>query len=399
MKTILFVDDERKVLNGLKRLLAVHAEKWDMRFAASGAEGLEVLSTVDVDVLVVDLLMPGVTGLDLLEDVAERWPDVMRVVLSGYSDKEMIMRSVPLAHRFLAKPCEPDLLEAVLEQLTDCARLASTEMCRWVNAMTVLPVVPELKAALDLELGRDEPSPHRLAALVSTDVALAAKCMNLVNSSFFQPGGPVLSLELGVGMLGLEVLRSLCLSMDVFTGYEESRHPGFSLKKLWEHSRRVARLARTLAVDDKGAEAFVGEVYTCALLHDVGKLVEAQGMPHGFASAVALARERGRGLDDAEHAVLGIGHAGLGAHLLRAWGLPDTVVAAVADHHRPPSHGQAPPHLPYVCAANMLDHECLRITPDHRPRPLDEAPFRDWGLADRLPRWREIARGMSGADA
>src|SRR5947209_20004264 len=101
MKRILFVDDEPNVLQGLQRMLRSLRNEWQMDFAGSGPAALEFLARQPYDVLVTDMRMPGMNGLQLLMEVIRLHPQTVRIVLSGQSDEETILRTAGPAHRFL----------------------------------------------------------------------------------------------------------------------------------------------------------------------------------------------------------------------------------------------------------------------------------------------------------
>ena len=94
MKELLFVDDEPKLLDGLKRSLRPMREEWNMTFVTSGAEALQTLGQAPFDVIVSDMRMPVMDGAQLLSEVRQRFPQVARIVLSGQSDKELIYQSI-----------------------------------------------------------------------------------------------------------------------------------------------------------------------------------------------------------------------------------------------------------------------------------------------------------------
>lgn len=94
MKELLFVDDEPKLLDGLKRSLRPMREEWNMTFVTSGAEALQTLGQAPFDVIVSDMRMPVMDGAQLLSEVRQRFPQVVRIVLSGQSDKELIYQSI-----------------------------------------------------------------------------------------------------------------------------------------------------------------------------------------------------------------------------------------------------------------------------------------------------------------
>jgi YesN/AraC family two-component response regulator len=110
MVRILFVDDELRVLEGLRRTLRHMRDQWDMDFVVSGLSALESLEKQRFDVMVTDMRMPGMDGFALLSAVSGRHPTLIRVVLSGYSDEELQVRASGLAHTYLSKPCAIDEL-------------------------------------------------------------------------------------------------------------------------------------------------------------------------------------------------------------------------------------------------------------------------------------------------
>ena len=103
-KSILFVDDEQKILSGLKRSLHKNREVWHMDFASSGKAALETMSNREFDVVVSDIRMPEMDGIRLLEEVKKHYPKAVRIVLSGYAEIEKENKAVLVAHQYLSKP-------------------------------------------------------------------------------------------------------------------------------------------------------------------------------------------------------------------------------------------------------------------------------------------------------
>jgi DNA-binding NtrC family response regulator len=112
---ILCVDDEPQVLEGLKLLLGRH---YDIQVALDGSKALQVMQSAPCPVVISDMRMPGISGAQFLECVAERWPHAVRIILSGaraFADEARDLRP-GLAFRFLSKPCEPKLLRETVAQ-------------------------------------------------------------------------------------------------------------------------------------------------------------------------------------------------------------------------------------------------------------------------------------------
>jgi YesN/AraC family two-component response regulator len=98
MKNIVFVDDERELLEGLRSRLYKHRAEWDMKFVVSGDEAIAIFEKQPVDLIVSDVRMPGMDGGQLLTLVKQRWPTTMRIIVSGYSDPVQAVRLTSLAH-------------------------------------------------------------------------------------------------------------------------------------------------------------------------------------------------------------------------------------------------------------------------------------------------------------
>ena len=113
---ILFVDDEPRILDGLRRMLRSRRREWSLHFATSGDEALEQLADLPFDVIISDMRMPRMDGATLLGIVRESFPNVIRIVLTGHTEPEERAHAVPVAHQFLTKPCDPSLLQAAIDR-------------------------------------------------------------------------------------------------------------------------------------------------------------------------------------------------------------------------------------------------------------------------------------------
>jgi putative nucleotidyltransferase with HDIG domain len=331
MRRVLFVDDEPRVLDGLQRMLRSQRSRWEMVFAPGGEAALRELERASFDVVVTDMRMPGVDGSALLHAVAARSPDTVRIVLSGQTEFEVALRVLPIAHQFLMKPCEARSLEQAIEQscrLRDLLR--SDAMRKVVGGIAVIPVVPAVYAKLVEAVDDASSSLATIAKIVEQDGALASKVLQSVNSSFFGVGRRINSIAQAVSLLGVRLLRSLVLSQEILRPLATAPNGlGFDPDAEHDHALQVARIARRLAVTPAGAE----EAAIAGLLHDVGKLLLYAYLPEQARAAIDLAAAKAIPRHDAEREILGVSHAEVGAYLLGLWGLPHTVVEAVAYHH------------------------------------------------------------------
>ena len=117
MIKILFVDDEIYMLEAMKRILKKKTDEWEMIFVSSGKEAIEHLNKKEFDIIVTDYKMPEMDGLELLSYVKERFGNMKKIILSGQSGAEIYNKAKEVSDIYLDKPCEPEALINVLEEV------------------------------------------------------------------------------------------------------------------------------------------------------------------------------------------------------------------------------------------------------------------------------------------
>jgi len=392
---VLFVDDEPRVLQGLRRMLWTMRDEWDMEFVTSGEEALAALDRKRFDVVVTDMRMPMMTGAELLARVRDRHPEVVRLVLSGQASEDVSIKSVAAAHQFLAKPCDAETLKSTIRRTRSLrALIASEALQNLVSQIGSLPSPP--KHCLDLlaEVEANDPSMHRVAELISSDPAMSAKVLQLVNSAFFGIQRQVSDPQQAATMLGLHTVTMLVMSVQVFSSFRDGPHDA-RVNEIMDHSLETAGFARTigsrLSADQRTLEACC----SAGLLHDIGKLVLSTALADRYASVLQRAVHEGLNVAEAEREDLGASHAEVGAYLLGLWGLPNPVVEAVAYHHRPDALEPGAVPAIAVHVADALQHEGETGTPFGAP-VLREDDLRAWNLLGEVAAWRtRSARGLS----
>ena len=366
--------------------------EWDMKFVGSGAEALDVLDSEPFQVVVSDMRMPGMDGAQLLNEVLKRHPQIVRIVLSGYSDKELIMRAVGATHQYLSKPCEPDTLKQAVTSALSLHELLHDEpsLMPLIARVEKLPSLPSLYSEVVQELQAPEPSMPKVAQIITQDPAMAAKVLQLVNSALFNLRARVTDLRRAVSLMGLEAIKSLVLSAKVFAEFDSKSMGGLSMEELWTHSATVGNVAKRICVEERADKEVTSNAMTAGLLHDVGKLLLAVNLTEEYCRVREMAELQGYSLSRVEELEFGATHAGLGAYLLGIWGLPEPIVQAVAFHHDP-DHGAATGSFNAIAAvhvANALFHE--ERGDDEFSDGLDLDYLEILGVVDRLPRWREL---------
>ena len=389
-KRVMFVDDERDVLDSLRDALRRYRRVWRIRFAASGAEALAQLESEPTDVIVSDIQMPGMDGAALLARVQELYPSTIRIVLSGYANPGIVTRAATVAHRILAKPCNIEELGLVVER--SCALHALTEQAelyRITAAATTLASRPGLYMDIAQVITDPTTSPDDIAGVIERDTAMTAKVLQLANSAFFGIGRSVSRVRDAVVYLGADTIKALTLSAEAFGKLAPTGLDGFSIEEFQQHATLVARIAASILPDGPAQQ----DAMTAALLHDIGKLVAISDDRERWRRVTERARSEQLPLHQVELEADGISHAGTGAYLLSLWGLPDGVVEAVAHHHDPGAlPGAALDAVAAVHIAEALAHEVQPSLDDETPAPQLDSDYLDQISAGAsLKRWREVA--------
>jgi putative nucleotidyltransferase with HDIG domain len=198
---------------------------------------------------------------------------------------------------------------------------------------------PVSHAALKLVSLLDQPaiSNEDVVRVLKHDGVLTAKLLRSCNSPAWGFEEPVASVDQAVLLLGHQQILHVVLSL-TFGGAMSVSLPAYSVEaeELWRHALITAVAAEILVKNgaDVGAEAPVA--FTAGLLHDIGKLVIAQFLsPEAREAVCKLIEEKGLARVEAEKSVLGADHCETGARLLQVWRVPEEIVEAVANHHRP----------------------------------------------------------------
>jgi HD-like signal output (HDOD) protein len=357
-----------------------------MAFASSGKEALAAMNVEPFDVVVTDMKMPGMNGAELLAQVQDRHPGTVRIVLSGHADMEVSMRSVAVSHQFLAKPCEASALKIVVDRACSLgALLQESGLQDALGSVSELPVLPRVYKALRAELAQEEVDVQKVGVIVEQDAGMAAKILQLVNSSFFGIRREMTDLRQATAYLGVTTIRDLVLSFEMFQQFECSASlSGFSIEREQSHALLAARIARKLLDEKVDAE----QAFLAAMVHDVGKLVLATRLAGPFQTILQAGAGVERPFHAVEEEILGISHAEIGAYLLGLWGMPYPVVEAVAHHHHP---GRVPEQTAFgVLGATHVADALAREQVGGDPG-LDEPYLQTLGVAEKLPEWRAIA--------
>jgi response regulator RpfG family c-di-GMP phosphodiesterase len=233
--TILCVDDEPSILSSLRRLF--RSRGFQVLTAESGAAGLSILESETADLVISDMRMPEMDGVVFLEHVRQRWPDTIRLLLTGYADITSIMGAINRGeiYRYIAKPWDDNDIFLTVQAAIDRSELEREK--KRLEAL-VLQQNEELK---NLNAGLEAKVEARTRELKQSNLALAGANEHLKNH--------------------------LITSIKMFTALIELRDP-----KLAGHSRKVADLSRRIAQALNVENKQVQDLFVAGLLHGIGKV-------------------------------------------------------------------------------------------------------------------------------
>jgi CheY-like chemotaxis protein len=312
----LFVDDEPRILDGLRRSLRGKRDEWEMAFVSEGAEALELLARQPYDVVVSDMRMPGMDGAELLTNVSRRHPEVARVVLSGHIEPAAAIQVAVAGHRFLTKPSDAESLIAVIEQLLiRTSRAHQSEARRIAGGVRAIPTLPEHTDGIVHLLAPDADLSYAVETAMH-DIGLTAKLLQLSNSRFFGSRPRNSSVESIVNAMGVPMVQAVAGAAHVLRP-TSPWSPAIEqhLRMAWRHAVATACL-----VDVVASPANRPHAQAAALLQDVGRLV----------CLAAVEDELGAGVDLGAETRNGVPFRDVGVELLHLWGLPAPIVVAVA---------------------------------------------------------------------
>lgn len=390
-RRILFVDDEPNILTGLQRSLRPMRAQWEMEFVSSGEEALNVLAHGAFDAVVTDMRMPGMSGAELLERVQEEFPQTIRIILSGQSDRESVLRSMSPAHQFLSKPCDGERLRSLLERAIALVSLLEDEtLKKFISRMKCIPSLPKLFQEVNRELRSPAPSSSRIGAIIAQDMSMTAKILQVVNSAAYSTSAEISEPSQAVLLLGVDTIQTMVLSLSIFSAFDSRVFAPDEAERLWNHSVSVGKFARLIAKAEGVAENALDPYQSAGLLHDIGKVVVASADPATYRRIEKIAASTNKATYCVERETLGCTHAEVGAYLLGIWGLPAPIVEAVVWHHRPSESPVA--EFSPLAAVHVASALHAQLEPQYKlgDAHIDQEFLARIGLAGRQAEWMRL---------
>jgi len=327
--SILFVDGDKTILKEIER--QIFSEEFKTFFAYSAEEALNILFNNNIHILVTEINLPNMDGIDLLKKVKSLYPGIIKLVLSGELNEKLVSRMVELnlAKAFLRKPLKQNGLLTLIRELLEINTKINNEYVKnLIYSSNKLPTLPAIYHEISKLIEDDKSNVEDIVNLINTDQVTAARILRVVNSSFY--GIKTGSVKTAIINLGLLSLKSVIITSEIF----KIKGHGY-VDLLWKHSCLTNIM--TICIYKYIYKKPIPDMYYSAgLLHDIGKVVLYQMYQLNYEKIINLkVKNRSISLSSCEKNMFDFTHEELGATLLDNWELPSSIVETALNHHCP----------------------------------------------------------------
>ena len=277
-RSILFVDDERSILKSLERLF--FDSDLDVSFAESGAEGLRILASQPIDIVVSDMKMPEMDGHQFLRQVKKSFPGTTRIILSGFAGENELFESIIDGSNslYLIKPWKGEELKATIERIFAARDLyRSLSILEFANKLENLSMIPGIYNSVCTLIEQDA-DVSAIAAVIEEDPTVTASVLRVVNSAFYNI--KTASITQAITFLGLPVVKSIVLSCSLLQSVHIQVAP-FNLQRLARHATRTNMIVAAI-YDKVYGVAMPDSIATAGLLHNIGFVLFLHYFPEKY---------------------------------------------------------------------------------------------------------------------
>lgn len=332
MKRILFVDDEVQILKSLTRLFI--DTEYEVLTVESGEGALKVLENEEVNLIISDMRMPYMDGYQLLRIVREKYPKILRVILSGYADEKIVFKALQqnVAKLYMLKPWINDIMLKVVEQIFETEDvLSNSDLLLLINNIQELPTIKSSHQRIIGMIEKDADIAE-ISLEIERDQSISSKILHIANSAFY--GVKTGSVKQAVSYLGLQNIRNLILSTSIIDSMTISGMGADYVEDLWNHASLTNKLL--LFIYNNCLKKKIPEVANSSgLLHNIGVVFMLKSFSNNYLKLIIKSEKEGLDLIELEKAEFKVTHQETGGYLLRWWDLPFPIVEAALYHHNP----------------------------------------------------------------
>jgi len=300
----------------------------------------ETLSQEEMDIVAIDMTMTECSYMDLLQNIKENYPHLVRILIAEEWSKELVVQTNDLVHLIIEKRfLSETLIDTIIRAQQMRGLLKNDYLTKLINSFDELPIMQNVYIEL-LHLLKSPNVPlKKISDIISQEFSLTAKILQVSNMSIFTHIGRINNIQQAVVFLGTNVIRAIILYLQVFNFENQNSEELKMIRQLERHCIKVAEFAKKCAVYYQCANDIQDNTFTSSLLHDIGKLIIVTKTDK-WEDIERYALENNKSIVESEKAILGTTHAEIGAYLLNLWGFPQDVVNAIAFHHYPSNSKQ-----------------------------------------------------------
>lgn len=364
--TLFLVDDEEAILSSLYRLF--RREGYNIVRFTSAKEAIQQFTNYPVDIIITDMRMPEMNGLEFLKIAKEICPEAIRVILSGYEEKEIVLGALSnnYAHKYFLKPWDDSMLkEFISKTIRFQVELRNEKLSTALFVFNHLPSSKKFQTRIMSFLNKEDSSLNDLVEEVNKNPSLTAKVLQVANSVYYGSHKNISSIRdsiIFIGTAHVHILASAVdMSQSMLTGLpiEVQKH----IEIFWEQALRRASFARKIAEEwDKTIDSQI--VYVASLLQDIGLLLRICNDQEKYEKLLTIQKSENQTLSYADARIFPISHEQISAEILRLWNFPDELINAVREHH---SEQTQNPICKIMSVAEMLESKnftSLQNVPD-----------------------------------
>jgi len=371
MKRILVVSNDNEVQSAMQQTF--QGSDYEIVTAESGLWALELMEAVDIDLVISDLRIPLMSGIDLLTKVKEKYPNVIRIIMSGITEEAAVFKAIlnNIAKFYILKPWGNLRLLEYINQIFETEDiLRSKDLLNLISNIEKLPTIQASYQKILNMIERDSDT-SAIADEIEKDYAISSKLLQIANSAYY--GLKTGSVKHATIYLGLQNLKSLVYSTAILnTSDSGSSDIQTRIQDLWTHALLTSKLLHYIY------EVFLGKklpetAYSAGLLHNIGTLILINSRLEDYAKVINKAQPKALNLLDVEREAFCVTHQETGGYLVSWWKLPFPIVESALYHHNPLDPKVINQEI--VAAVHLAQHYAWILTKQPVVTPLVEEVF------------------------
>ncbi|HVI41154.1 MAG TPA: HDOD domain-containing protein [Anaerovoracaceae bacterium] len=358
MKRILVVDDDIHIRSSMSE--AFDGTDYGIITVENGPSALRILKTEKVDLVVSSMKLPLMDGYDLLSNIKEKYPNVIRVIMCSYDEEASVLKTIlkNIAKFHILKPWSNEKLLEYIGQIFETEDiLKSNDLLLLINNLEKLPTI-ETSYQKILKMIEKDADTGSISLEIEKDFAISTKLLQIANSAFY--GLQTGSVKHATVYLGLQNLKSLIYSTSILNSFNSVSHQDQQrLNDLWNHALLTSKLLHytyEVFMKKKLPEA----ACSAGLLHNIGALVMMHNRIENYTEMINKARTKSLNLLEMEQEAFHVTHQEAGGYLVSWWKLPFPIVEAALYHHRP--FDSCVLNKEIVAAVHLAQHYAWKLT-------------------------------------